>query len=148
LPQHGRQSHHFQCAGWKRDSRHATLLIDDLKARLSNRVQITTDGLKAYAEAVEGAFGADVNFAMLVKLYGEPKTEGPERKYSPSECLETRTHIMAGNPDEEHISTSHVERQNLTMRMHMRRFTRLTNGFSKKLENHICMVAIYTVYYN
>ena len=119
-----------------------------IRSRLSNRVQITTDGLRAYADAIEGSFGADVDFAMLVKLYGEPKTDSPERKYSPSECIGTKTYVISGDPDTDHISTSHVERQNLTMRMHMRRFKRLTNGFSKKFENHVWMVAIYTVFYN
>ncbi len=133
----------------KRDARHAKILMDDVKNRLSGRVQITTDGLKAYVDAVEGAFGADVDYAMLVKLYGEAKmTDSPERKYSPSECIGTRTYIVSGDPDSDHISTSHVERQNLTMRMHMRRFTRLTNGFSKKFANHVWMVALYAIFYN
>jgi IS1 family transposase len=132
----------------RRDARHAQIVIDDLKSRLANRVQITTDGLRVYADAIENTFGADVDFAMLVKLYGEPSTDSPERKYSPSVCIGTKTHVISGDPDSEHISTSYVERQNLTMRMHMRRFTRLTNGFSKKFENHVSMVALYTVYYN
>ena len=132
----------------KRDARHAQLVIDDLKNRINGRVQITTDGLRIYADAIESAFGADVDFAMLVKLYGESQTESPERKYSPSECIGTKVHVMTGNPDADHISTSYVERQNLTMRMHMRRFTRLTNGFSRKFENHVWMVALYTVFYN
>ena len=90
----------------------------------------------------------DANVLGLVKLYGESAEQGPERKYSPSVCIGTKVHVMNGNPDAEHISTSYVERQNLTMRMHMRRFTRLTNGFSKKFENHVWMVALYTVFYN
>lgn len=132
----------------KRDARHAQILIDDLKNRITNRIQITTDGLRAYAMALENTFGADVDFAMLVKLYGEAVEQGPERKYSPSVCIGTQVHVMTGDPDADHISTSYVERQNLTMRMHMRRFTRLTNGFSKKFENHVWMVALYTVFYN
>ena len=123
-------------------------MIDYLKNRLANRVQITTDGLRLYADAIENSFGADVDFAMLVKHYGESSTESPERKYRPSECIGTKVHVMTGDPDGDHISTSYVERQNLTMRMHMRRFTRLTNGFSKKFENHVWMVALYAVFYN
>lgn len=131
-----------------RDTEYAIMFIDDVKSRLSDRVQLTTDGLKTYLVAVDGAFGADVDFAQLVKLYGEPKTDRPERKYTPSECSGTRCYARQGSPDPKHISTSYVERRNLTMRMHMRRFTRLTNGFSKKFENHMWMVALYTVYYN
>ena len=131
-----------------RDTEYAIMFMDDVKSRLASRVQLTTDGLRAYLVAVEGAFGSDVDFAQLVKLYGEPKADSPERKYGPSECTGTRCYTREGSPDPKHISTSYVERQNLTMRMHMRRFTRLTNGFSKKFENHMWMVALYTVYYN
>lgn len=121
----------------------------DLAERLANRVQLTTDGYGAYLKAVGDAFAADVDYAMLVKLYGEPTgTKGHERKYSPAECTGARKEPIFGKPDPAMISTSHVERQNLTMRMGMRRFTRLTNGFSKKLENHLHMLSIYFVHYN
>ena len=103
--------------------------------------------MKLYLGAVEDAFGADVDYATLVKLYGQLDIEG-QRRYSPAKCMGCVPHVIAGAPDPKHISTSFVERSNLSMRMHMRRFTRLTNGFSKKLENHVHMVALYTVWYN
>jgi IS1 family transposase len=132
-----------------RDSEYALAFMDDLRCRLANRVQLTTDGHKAYLEAVEEAFGADVDYAQLVKLYGEPTgQQGHERKYSPSECTGARKHPVQGSPDPKHISTSHGERQNLSMRMHMRRFTRLTNAFSKKFENHCHALAVYFMFYN
>jgi IS1 family transposase len=129
-----------------RDSEYAMMLMDDLRSRLANRVQLTTDGHKAYLEAVEGAFGGDVDYAMLVKLYGQ----GPEaeKRYSPAECIGARKVDIEGQPDPAHISTSYVERQNLTMRMSMRRFTRLTNAFSKKFEHHAYAVALHFLYYN
>jgi IS1 family transposase len=132
-----------------RDAEFALMLMDDLRSRLANRVQLTTDGHRAYLRAVEDAFGADIDYAMLIKLYGEPPSSSEAaRRYSPSECVGTRTDNITGNPDPKHISTSYAERANLTMRMAMRRFTRLTNEFSKRLENHAHMVAIYALWYN
>lgn len=131
-----------------RGAESAMVLMDDLRARLANRVQLTTDGHRAYLEAVEGAFGADVDYAQLVKLYGELGGNTPERRYSPAECNGTRKRRVEGNPDIAHVSTSHVERMNLSIRMQNRRFTRLTNGFSKKLDNHIHALALYFAFYN
>ena len=132
-----------------RDSGAAIEFMDDLRSRLDDRPQISTDGLKSYIEAVEGAFGGDVDFAQLVKLYGEPTgKEGPERKYSPSDCCGTRKRRIEGNPDKRDISTSYVERQNLSMRMGMRRFTRLTNAFSKRTEKLVAALHLYFVHYN
>jgi IS1 family transposase len=129
-----------------RDADYARIFMEDIASRLKNRVQLTTDGLKAYLEAVEGAFGADIDFAQLVKMYGK-SLEG-ERRYSPAVCTGTEKNVVSGCPNAKHISTSFVERQNLTMRMNMRRFTRLTNAFSKKVENHAHAIALHFMYYN
>ena len=133
----------------KRTRSNAVAFMTDLSERLSNRVQISSDSLRSYEDAVEQAFGADVDYGMLVKLYGEPTTSHEaSRRYSPTECVGARKDKITGNPDPRHISTSYTERANLTMRMSMRRFTRLTNAFSKKLQNHEYMVALYALWYN
>jgi IS1 family transposase len=130
-----------------RDGDYAMGLMDDLQSRLANRVQLTNDGHKAYLDAVEGAFGGEIDYAMLVKLFG-PAPDSSKGRYSPAECTAIRKTRIEGSPDPKHISTSYAERHNLNMRMQMRRFTRLTTGYSKKIENHIHMVALYTVWYN
>jgi hypothetical protein len=131
----------------KRDAEYGNAFMLDLASRLKNRIQLTTDGHKVYLNAVENAFGHDIDYAMLIKVYGKA-TKDDERKYSPVECTGTEIVTITGDPEEKHISTSYVERQNLTMRMSMRRFTRPTNGFSKKIENHFFATALYFMYYN
>ncbi|MGC2744528.1 MAG: IS1 family transposase, partial [Candidatus Angelobacter sp.] len=127
-------------AGWAHD------FMEDCASRISGRVQITTDGHKAYLQAVEGAFGMDVDYAQLQKIYGAPAEN--HTRYSPATCIGCDMKVVSGNPDPKHVSTSYVERQNLSMRMSIRRFTRLTNAFSKKIENHAAAVALWFMYYN
>jgi len=130
-----------------RDAEYALAFMEDLRSRLELRVQLTSDGHGAYLQAIEGAFGDDINYAMLVKVYGAAP-DSTKGRYSPAECIGAHKVRIEGKPDPKHVSTSFAERQNLTMRMQMRRFTRLTNAFSKKFENHMHMVALYTVWYN
>jgi IS1 family transposase len=134
----------------RRDGFTATAFVRDLADRLASRVQLTTDGHKVYLEAVEGAFGSAIDYAMLVKMYeGDSGKSAPaERRYSPAVCTGSRDQRITGNPDPAHISTSFVERNNLTMRMQMRRFTRLTNAFSKKVDNHKAAIALHFMHYN
>lgn len=129
-----------------RDAYCAKRFMDDLACRLVGRVQLTSDGHKSYLDAVDGAFGNEIDYSMLVKIYGQPWEV--EKRYSPVECVGARKTPISGNPDPKHISTSYVERQNLNMRMSMRRFTRLTNAFSKKVENHAHAIALHFMYYN
>lgn len=129
-----------------RDTETALYFLDDLRGRVANRFQLTSDGWKPYLQAVDTIFGDEIDYGMLNKIYG-PSPEG-QRRYSPPRLIHTVTGAVKGNPDSKHISTSFVERHNLTMRMHMRRFTRLTNGFSKKIENHVAAVALHSMFYN
>ena len=131
-----------------RDAEYANAFIRDLAGRLASRVQLTSDGHKAYLRAVEDAFGSEVDYSMLVKLYGASDGNQQERRYSPGQCCGTITGTVSGDPDPAHVSTSFVERQNLTMRMSMKRFARLSNGFSKKIENHEHAIAMHYMYYN
>jgi hypothetical protein len=124
----------------------ARVFVDDLKERLAERVQITSDGWHAYVPAIDKAFGSAVDYAQLQKIYGPDPSQ--EKRYSPPKCIGAERAVITGSPDLKHVSTSYVERQNLTMRMHMRRFARLTNAFSKKLENHACAIALHVMFYN
>ena len=129
-----------------RSGESALILVDDLRSRLANRVQISTDGHRVYLEAIEGAFGGDVDYGQVIKLYGA--TPGGPGRYSPAECTGIKKRVVEGDPEEKHISTSYIERSNLSIRMQNRRFTRLTNAFSKKFQNHAHMLALYFAFYN
>lgn len=133
----------------KRDVEYAHAFIEDLASRLANRVQLTTDGHKPYIEAVDSAFGGDIDYAILVKHYANPgEALHTQKRYSPSQFVSAEKRRVSGDPDVKKVSTSHVERQNLTMRMGMRRFTRLTNGFSKKIDNLEHTEALHFMFYN
>src|SRR5262249_49368986 len=130
-----------------RDGHTAVQFTDDLQQRLANRVQITSDGHKAYLDAIATSFGGDVDYAMLVKIYG-PTQEPAKGRNSPADCIGARKEVIEGNPDKAHVSTSYAERNNLNVRMHSRRMTRLTNAFSKKMENHAHAMSLHFLYYN
>jgi IS1 family transposase len=132
----------------RRDIACATEFMKDLAGRLKNRLQLTTDGHKMYLEAVESAFGSEIDFSQLIKIYGKSQDKDAEARYSPAQCIGIEKIKINGNPQNESISTSYVERQNLSMRMNIRRFTRLTNGFSKKVENLFYAEALYFMHYN
>jgi IS1 family transposase len=132
----------------RRDARSAKMFMEDLASRITSRIQLTTDGHKVYVNAVESVFGSEIDYAMLVKVYGAPLQEDSNTRYSPATCIDCKAAVITGEPDPYKICTSYVERQNLTMRMSMRRFTRLTNGFSKKVENQGHAVALHFMYYN
>jgi hypothetical protein len=137
---------HVSCRHFPHLTLPGRLTMNDCAARVKGRIQITMDGHRVYLDAVEDAFGADVDYAQLQTTYGV--SEEPDTRYSPAVCIGCDLKVVSGDPDPKHVSTSYVERQNLTMRMGMRRFTRLTNAFSKKNENHAAMVAIHFLYYN
>ena len=126
----------------------AKAFMQDVASRISNRIQLTTDGHRVYADAVEEAFGSDIDYAMLVKIYGDTGGKTPERKYSPGICTGAIKKQIEGKPNPKHVSTSYVERNNGIIRQHCKRYARLTHAFSKKLENHICAFALHTMYHN
>ena len=132
----------------KRDAYHGQKFMKDLAGRLANRITLSTDGHHTYVNAVEGAFGGDVDFGMLIKIYGPASGPSAERRYSPPEVIGTVKRTITGKPEFEDVSTSYIERQNLTMRLKMRRYTRLTNGYSRKIQNHECALALHYMAYN